>query len=401
MKILLIHNQYKQKGGEDVVFKAESSLLKEKGHTVYEYKISNNNLKTESLFDKIKVGINTIWSVKSYREIKKLIKEIQPDVVHIHNTFPQLSPSIYWAVKSLNIPVVQTLHNYRLTCANGLLYRNSKICEECVKRGKYSALKHKCYRGSFLATLSLVIMFYLHKIIGTYKNKVDLYITLTNFAKNMMIESGLPEDKIKVKPNFVNINFNKTIYTDINKRKKQFVFVGRIVKEKGIDLLLEAFDQNIEDFDLVVIGEGPERENLQRKYRKNKRIKWYGQLNNDEVLEEISKSYSLVMPSKLYETFGMVVIEAFSVGTPVIVPNHAGFPDIISPNENGYLFQPNDLTDLALKMKKIIALNNNWNEFSKNALKSYEKYYTSEKNYQYLMDIYNKLKTVDEHFLLH
>jgi glycosyltransferase involved in cell wall biosynthesis len=392
MKILLIHNQYKQKGGEDVVFKAESSLLKEKGHTVYEYKISNDNLKTESLFDKIKVGINTIWSVKSYREIKKLIKEIQPDVVHIHNTFPQLSPSIYWAVKSLNIPVVQTLHNYRLTCANGLLYRNSKICEECVKRGKYSALKHKCYRGSFLATLPLVIMFYLHKIIGTYKNKVDLYITLTNFAKNMMIESGLPEDKIKVKPNFVNINFNKTIYTDINKRKKQFVFVGRIVKEKGIDLLLEAFDQNIEDFDLVVIGEGPERENLQRKYRKNKRIKWYGQLNNDEVLEEISKSYSLVMPSKLYETFGMVVIEAFSVGTPVIVPNHAGFPDIISPNENGYLFQPNDLTDLALKMKKIIALNNNWNEFSKNALKSYEKYYTSEKNYQYLMDIYNKLK---------
>ncbi|MCQ5363560.1 glycosyltransferase family 4 protein [Anoxybacillus salavatliensis] len=392
MKILLIHNQYKQKGGEDVVFKAESSLLKEKGHTVYEYKISNDNLKTESLFDKIKVGINTIWSVKSYREIKKLIKEIQPDVVHIHNTFPQLSPSIYWAVKSLNIPVVQTLHNYRLTCANGLLYRNSKICEECVKRGKYSALKHKCYRGSFLATLPLVIMFYLHKIIGTYKNKVDLYITLTNFAKNMMIESGLSEDKIKVKPNFVNINFNKTIYTDINKRKKQFVFVGRIVKEKGIDLLLEAFDQNIEDFDLVVIGEGPERENLQRKYRKNKRIKWYGQLNNDEVLEEISKSYSLVMPSKLYETFGMVVIEAFSVGTPVIVPNHAGFPDIISPNENGYLFQPNDLTDLALKMKKIIALNNNWNEFSKNALKSYEKYYTSEKNYQYLMDIYNKLK---------
>jgi glycosyltransferase involved in cell wall biosynthesis len=392
MKILLIHNQYKQKGGEDVVFKAESSLLKEKGHTVYEYKISNDNLKTESLFDKIKVGINTIWSVKSYREIKKLIIEIQPDVVHIHNTFPQLSPSIYWAVKSLNIPVVQTLHNYRLTCANGLLYRNSKICEECVKRGKYSALKHKCYRGSFLATLPLVIMFYLHKIIGTYKNKVDIYITLTNFAKNMMIESGLPEDKIKVKPNFVNINFNKTIYTDINKRKKQFIFVGRIVKEKGINLLLEAFDQNIEDFDLVVIGEGPERENLQRKYRKNKRIKWYGQLNNDEVLEEISKSYSLVMPSKLYETFGMVVIEALSVGTPVIVPNHAGFPDIISPNENGYLFQPNGVTDLALKMKKIIALNNNWNEFSKNALKSYEKYYTSEKNYQYLMDIYNKLK---------
>ncbi|WP_044749225.1 glycosyltransferase family 4 protein [Bacillus alveayuensis] len=392
MKILLIHNKYKQKGGEDIVFKAESNLLKEKGHTVYEYKISNDSLKMESLFDKIKVGINTIWSVKIYKEIKKLIIDIQPDIVHIHNTFPQISPSIYWAVKSLNIPVVQTLHNYRLTCANGLLYRNDKPCEECVKNGKYRALKYKCYRRSFLATLPIVIMFYLHNMIGTYKNKVDLYITLTKFAKNIMVQSGFPENKIIVKPNFINKIVNKKIYTDINKRKKQFIFVGRIVKEKGIDLLLEAFNKNIEGFDLVIIGEGPEKEKLQEKYRGNKRIKWYGQLNHDEVLEEIANSYSLVMPSKLYETFGMVIIEALSVGTPVIVPNHAGFPDIISPNENGYLFKVDDVMDLASTMKKMINLNNSWNEFSKNALKSYEKYYTAEKNYQYLMDIYNKLK---------
>jgi glycosyltransferase involved in cell wall biosynthesis len=388
MRILLIHNAYQKFGGEDVVFNMERQLLKDNGHEVVEYTVSNNDIKSDSFIGKIKVALETIWSIKQYKKVKKLINEINPDIVHVHNTFPQLSPSIYWAIKSRNIPVVQTLHNYRLTCANGLLFRSNKPCNLCTTGNFSAALKYKCYRNSLMATAPLVLMQRIHRILGTFKNKVDIYITLNRFNKEIMVKSGLPEEKMYIKPNFINSrNLSK------KSKSKQFLFVGRVSPEKGLDLLLESFT-NLEDneYKLVIIGDGPEKEKLQEKYKDVNRICWKGHLPHNQVLKEIEQSRALVMPSRWYETFGMVVIEAFSVGTPALGSNHAGIPELIIDGKNGRLFTPNDSVSLRNALNEFCKMDDSvWNELSKEARLSFEKSYTEKENYKYLIDIYQKL----------
>jgi len=388
LKILLIHNEYVYKGGEDSVFEAESKLLREHGHEVVELKISNKNIRNPNFFMKIKIAFGTIWSWKSYKLVKKKIIEVNPDIVHVHNTFPQFSPSIYWAIKSAKKPVVQTIHNFRLTCANALLYRENNICELCLKKSKLYSLKNRCYRNSLFATLPITLMQIFHTLIGTFNKKVDTYIALTEFSKNIMVQAGIKKEKIVVKPNF--IQNNEDIEKPNYNRKKRFIYVGRISEEKGLDLLLEAFSKLRSPFELVIIGEGPEKERLVKKYQQNPKVFWLGYMSKEKVLKEIKNSYALVMPSKWYETFGMVVIEAFSVGTPVIVPNHGGFPSLVKEMENGLLFNPSDKNDLQKKLE-LISKRDIMEKLSKNAILSFQNNYSSWKNYKQLMQIYNKL----------
>jgi len=388
MKILLIHNAYQKFGGEDVVFRMERQLLKDNGHEVVEYTVSNHDINSDSFFGKVKVALETIWSNKQYKKVKRLLKEINPDIVHVHNTFPQLSPSIYWAIKSCNLPVVQTLHNYRLTCANGLLFRSNKPCDLCTTGNFSAALKYKCYRNSLMATAPLVLMQKIHRILGTFNNKVDVYITLNSFNKDIMVKSGLPEEKMYIKPNFINSrNLSK------RSRKKQLIFVGRVSPEKGLDLLLESFTKlKSNEYELVIIGDGPEKDRLQEKYKNVNEICWMGHLSHNEVLNEIEQSRGIIMPSRWYETFGMVVIEAFSVGTPAIGPNHAGIPELIQNGINGYLFNPNDTESLSSVLEEFCGMNDSlWNDLSQEARVSFEKSYTEKENYKYLIGIYERL----------
>lgn len=385
----MIHNAYTQRGGEDTVFENEKKMLLEIGIEVSEFVVSNNDLKNENIIDKVKLGIGTIWSVKNNKSLKKVIKKMNPDIVHVHNTFPYLSPSIYWAIKSENKPVVQTLHNYRIGCANGILYRNNSICVKCVEGSNLNSLLYGCYRDSKVQTLPIFLMQNFHNMIGTYRNKVDKYLALTEFSKELFLQIGLPREKVQVKPNFtIKPNINKKKY-----RKKQAIFVGRITEDKGIDILLKAFSHiDDEGINLVIIGDGESKDKYRGKYEADSRITWMGNQPKEVVFEKISESSVLVMASKWYETFGMVLTEAMSMGTPVIAPKHGSFPEIIKNGIHGLTYEKDNFYELGENILEVINYNQDeWNEMSINCFSEYEKKYSKEQNKKYMIEIYSNL----------
>ncbi len=392
---MLVHNEYKSKGGEDTVLELEYKLLEKHGHQVELYTVSNDEINVGKATSKIRAGLETIWSRKSYKNFLEVLQEKKPDIIHVHNTFPMLSPSVYWAASKKNIPIVQTLHNYRLTCANALLMKDGKPCELCVgAKFPIEAIKNRCYRDSISATSAIVGMQMTNKMIGTYKNKVDGYITLTEFAKNIMVESGLPDRNLYVKPNFIPDPIENIKYSKNEEGIKKIVFVGRITYEKGVDLLLDAWskiDKN--KYELVIVGDGPEKEKLQKKYGEDEQVNWRGWLNREEVLQEISESNFIVMPSRWYEGFPMVIVESLALGTPAIVPNHAGFPEIINDNQEGYFFKPGEKESLELILEKGVNTNlDDLNKMKKNSRNRYLAHYTEEQNYSTLINIYRMVK---------
>lgn len=394
LKVLLVHNSYTQRGGEDTVFESEKQMLLEMGIEVYEFVVSNNDLRNENIVDKVRLGIGTIWSFKNNISIKKYIKKINPDIVHVHNTFPYLSPSIYWAIKSENKPVVQTLHNYRIGCANGILYRNNSICVKCIEGSNINSIIYNCYRESKVQTLPIFLMQRFHNLIGTYRNKVDKYLALTEFSKDLFLQIGLPYEKVQVKPNF-------TIKSNVNKkkhRKKQVVFVGRITEDKGIDILLKAFSHITDRYiNLMIIGEGEDKDKYKEKYENDGRITWLGNQPKEVVFQSISESTVLVMASKMYETFGLVLTEAMSMGTPVIAPNHGSFPKIIKNGVHGLTYEKDNFCELEKKIIEIINLEQEkWDEMSANCIREYEQKYSQEQNKKYIADIYSGLISENE-----
>lgn len=391
MKILQIHNFYQNPGGEDIVLNAEYELLIKNGHDVGQFTVSNDNITISDLASAVNTAMSSIWSRKYYKEVEEKIQKFKPDIVHVHNTFPLLSPSIYWCIKKHEIPIVQTLHNYRLTCANALLMRDQRPCEDCIKQFSLKGIKHKCYRDSYGATGTVVAINTLHRFIKTYKNKIDAYIALTGFAKSVMLRAGLPSEKIYIKPNFI---LDTPELGTTLERNNTIVFVGRLSEEKGVSLLLEAW-QDLSfnsEYQLKIIGDGPEKNILLKKYHGIKNVEWLGWLEKESIFEELKKSKFLVMPSRSYETFGLVLIEAFLNSTPVIATNHAGMPEIVIDGESGFLFNPNDVISLREVLSKAMNLDQNeWHKMSLKAFNSYENKYTAEKNYELLIEIYNEI----------
>ncbi|MGR6836669.1 glycosyltransferase family 4 protein [Syntrophomonas erecta] len=386
MQILQIHNLYQNPGGEDVVLDMEKKLLSQKGHQVKQLLVSNRDINISRITSEVNLALNTMWSRNNYRYVYSVLNNINPDIIHVHNTFPLLSPSIYWAINKKGVPIVQTLHNYRLICTNALLMRDNMPCTGCVGHLPVQALRYKCYRNSLAATGTIVGMQVLHRIMGTYKKKVDAYIALTGFARSIMAASGLPRERVYVKPNFI---YNSKLPIK-NKRVNKVVFVGRLSPEKGLDLLLNAWKAlRTKEVNLVIIGDGPEEKVLKKQFSDLNNVEWKGWCNKEQIFKEMATAKFLIMPSRWYETFGLVIIEAFSVGLPVIVPNHAGFPEIVKENETGYLFTPNSIE--SLKDKLIVAIDlgaEEWQVMSQRARAEYEAKYTPQINYEILMNIY-------------
>lgn len=317
IKILQIHNRYLTGyGGEDSVLEDERRLLLGEGHEVQRLLVTTREADVQG-WRKARTAFRTVWSPCGYRLTRQAILAHRPDVVHVHNTFPVLSPSVYWAAKRQGKPVVQTLHNYRLICANALLMRNGGPCEDCVGRFPSPGLKHRCYKGSLAATAPLVAMQGLHRFVGTYARKVDVFVVMTEFQKALMVRAGLRQDKLFVKPNFVQGPFPAS--KPWHERKPQIVFVGKLVPEKGVDLLIEAWIATEPNgWRLAIVGDGPEREQLHRLAAGIGTVDWLGRLDRPEALQEIAFSRFLAMPSRCYETFGLAVAEALAVGTPAI-----------------------------------------------------------------------------------
>lgn len=382
MKILIVHNYYQIAGGEDGVLENEVELLKNGGHNIISYTVNNEYI--TSFFNKLFTLIGGPFSFSSYRKfLKVLVKEL-PDVVHIHNYFPLLSPSIFYACNKLNIPVVHTLHNYRAVCPTALLMHDGKVEERSIKKTAWWAVSNKVYRNSYVGSLSLTVMVELHKKMGTWQTKVDRFIALTEFARQKYIEAGWPADKIAVKPNFIADPF--TGASSLDKKGGYALFVGRLSEEKGIDILFDAFKKV--DFPLKVIGEGPLKEFVEE--NSNENLVFLGRKEKGDVLELVKNSSFIIMPSIWYEGFPMVLVEAFACGTPALVSKLGSMEEIINDGTTGFHFEAGDPNDLAAKVQWMIDNPDAAHEMGANARAEYLAEYTPDKNYEMMIDIYQQ-----------
>ncbi len=380
MKILIVHNYYLQSGGEDLVVHAESELLRMHGNSVVEFFSHNKYAKG---FDLIIGAMNTIWSFSKQKEIKSILISFKPDIVHFHNTFTQISPAAYYTCQNADIPVVQTMHNYRFLCPAATFTRNGRVCELCIgKIAPWPGILYGCWRNSRLATSLVVIMLTVHNLLKTWQYKIDKFIALSQFARNKLISGGLPSEKIVVKPNFLLIN------PDIGDHLGNYaLFVGRISVEKGITTLIKAWESNVH-LTLKIVGDGPLYKNIRIKKIGQDCLVWYGQQPHDHVITLIQKATFLIYPSECYETFGLTIIEAFACGTPVIASRLGAMAEIVEDGKTGLLFTPEDAEDLAAKVQWAWDHPKEMAEMGINARREYEEKYTAEKNYQMLMDIY-------------
>ena len=390
MKILAVHNYYQQPGGEDEVFEAETKLLREQGHEVVHYIDSNSRIDNMNY---VSTAINTLWSSDTKGKIAEMIDATKPDIAHFHNTFLLTSPSAYYACKEAQVPVVQSLHNPRLLCPSANLYRNGSVCEDCVgKTFPMPGVVHGCYRNSRSQTAVVAAMLTLHRWLKTWQDKVDKYIVFTEFYKNKFIEGGLPSKKIALKPHFIS--------PDPECRKtgpgEYALFIGRLDKEKGIKTLMEAW-RNLSDVPLKIRGGGDLQGYVEDFKEKNSlgNIEIVGRLSSKELFDLIKNARFLVWPSEgYYETFGLVAIEAYACGVPVIASRIGTLAENVKDGYSGLHFTPGDDKDFSSKVRWAWDNPEKMIEMGKNARNEYELKYTPEKNYRMLLEIYER--TIEE-----
>ena len=388
MKILQIHNKYRPAwGGEDTVVQLEADLLRRHGHEVDCLSVWTGELNGAGVARLLAAALGTTWSFRGYSAVKKAIRRHSPDILHVHNTFPLLSPSIFWAAAHEGVPVVQTLHNFRLTCANALLLRKGEPCQKCVGHFPWPALRHRCYRQSFWQTVAVASTNVVHRWLSTFQTKVHAYIALTEFSREILVRSGLPHDRIFVKP-----NFNLDPGAPVNSRRPRIVFAGEITRPKGVHLLLEAWSSLAPaGYQLMMLGDGPDRAELERRHSGDSGVLWCGVQSREKVIETVGTSRWLVLPSLAYENFPMSVLEALSVGTPVIVPDHGAFAAMVSDTKEGLFFSPREATSLARTLRRALhATETDWAQWSSNARDRYLREYTDQANYPQLMSIYRQ-----------
>lgn len=380
--VLMVHNYYQIPGGEDTVVANEKRMLEEHGHKVILYTRDNSELKEMGLFRKLLLPITTIFNSKTYFDVRQIIKKEKIDIVHVHNTLNLISPAVYYAAKAMKVPVVQTIHNFRMLCPGATFYRDGHICEDCVSKGLKCAVKYKCYRGSRLQTLICVISTKFHRMTGIY-GKIN-YICLTEFNKKKLLElKQIREDRVFVKPNFVE---SVGEFVPEEERENQFIFAGRLDKLKGIDILLKAWKEMGENAPkLIVCGTGPMEEWCKEYIQKNKlNVEIRGFVPNEETRKLIGRSKAMILPTQCYEGFPMSIIEAFSVGTPVICSDLGNAGSAVQENITGYKFNQISKEEIMRTIKKMLYSPLN----SEIIVEVFNEKYSMKSNYKILMRLY-------------
>lgn len=387
MKILLAHNYYQLRGGEDVVFEQEKCLLEHAGNEVITYCRSNCEVEGVSGLQRLALVRRMIWAADTEREFGRLLARERPDIVHVHNTFFMLSPSVYGACHAHGIPVVQTLHNFRLMCPSATLFRDGDVCEECLNHGPWKGVYHGCYRGSRPATAAVSLMLASNRFWGTWHKLVTVYIALTDFGRNKFIAGGLPADKITVKPHFVSPDPGNG-----GQQGEYGLYVGRLAREKGIATLLRAWRRLPRQYILHIVGEGPERERLEIQTRQLGllNVQFRGHLSHKDTIAVVKRARFLIVPSAWYETFGMCIVEAFACGVPVICSRLGAMQELVSDHRTGLHFTSRDHDDLSEKINWAWLHPHEMNSMGRQARSEYEQKYTPERNYQILMEIYRR-----------
>jgi glycosyltransferase involved in cell wall biosynthesis len=385
LRVLAVHNHYQQPGGEDQVFAAETRLLEAHGVEVIRYTAHNDRVAS---LRPLELTRKTLWNDESYRDLEKLIREERPDIMHAHNTFPLISPAAYKAARDGGIPVIQTLHNFRLLCANGLLFRDGHVCEDCVGRTiPWPAVAHRCYRGDLAASAVVATMLVYHRTRGTWQKDVDLFIAPTDFARGKLIEGGLPAAKIVVKPNFVEWEVDAPRLEDEGERD-YMLYVGRLSAEKGIHTLIAAWKDSAGLLPLRIVGDGPLRDEVLRATATNPLVQWLGYQPASRVRQLLRGARALVFPSECYEMFPLVVLEAYSSGLPVIGSRSGALQSIIRDGETGLLFAVANPANLGEKVLWASENRDSMAIMGRNALAVYREQYTGAVNYELLRAVY-------------
>jgi glycosyltransferase involved in cell wall biosynthesis len=383
MKILLAHNSYQQQGGEDSVVKAEVELLRSHANEVMVYRRNNLEIKRSSLFSS---AVSTIWSRRTSDELGLLCDTFQPDIIHAHNTFPLISPSLYWLASKRKIPIVQTLHNFRLLCPQAMFLRKGVACEDCLGKVPWRAVTRRCYHSSALQSALIANMLMTHRAAGTYQNRVSAFIAMNGFCRKKFIAGGLPAERIHIKPNFVEAS-----HTPNWEDRRDGLFIGRLSEEKGIAVLIAAAallsasnTRAIESLRIKIVGIGPLSPQVGQAFKDD----YLALKNREEIFSLLHKTLFLVVPSTCYENFPLVVAEAFSCGVPVIASRHGSLADIVNDGVNGLLFHPGDAADLAGKIAWAQANPEKMQAMGRAAYQEYLAKYSPAVNYRIMTDIY-------------
>jgi glycosyltransferase involved in cell wall biosynthesis len=376
MKILVAHNAYQHRGGEDAVVEAEVALLRDYGHEVALYRQHNDAI---NQMPRAVAAVSTIWSHRSAGEVDRICEQFRPDVIHVHNTFPLISPSLYWTAARRKVPVVQTLHNFRLLCPQAIFLRDGKVCEDCIGKLPWRSVTRKCYRESALQSAVVTGMLAMHRAIGTYRKRVARYIALNAFARDKYIEGGLPAELFRIKPNFV----PSAVPPDWAMRRGG-LYVGRLSSEKGLEVLAGAA-RRLRAPDLEVIGSGP----LETLAGEAFGERYLGYRPLDHIMARMRTAQFLVVPSICYENSPRTIVEAFSCGLPVIASRLGALIDIVKDGVTGLLFNPGDASDLAEKIAWAASHPEQMLRMGRAARAEYEANYTPQRNYKLLIDIYD------------
>ena len=383
MKVLLVHNHYKQPGGEDQVFASEARLLERQGHRVLLHTVHNDAVDGQH---QLTLAAKTVWNSESYRALRRLIRKERPEVMHVHNTMPLLSPAVYFAAKDEGVPVIQTLHNYRLLCPGAFFFRDGAVCERCLHKAvAWPGVVHACYRDSKAASGVVAAMLAAHRLAHTWTDKVDYYIALTEFARQKFIEGGLAARKIVVKPNFLDDD------PGIGRGQGGYVlFVGRLSHEKGLETLLEAWKMLSPRIPLKIVGDGPMASYVAKAVEALEGVEWLGLQPRDRVLAMMKEAALLIIPSMWYEGCPLTIIEAYAVGAPVIASRLGSMSSMIKSRRTGLFFNPGDPEDLARQVEWVLMNAEILAFMRRSARMEFETQYSAARNYEMLMAIYKR-----------
>ena len=387
MKVLRVHARYQQPGGEDEAESAERALLRAGGHELVVYERHNAEILRMGPLERALLPVRSVWGWDARRELRALIARERPDVAHFTNTFPLISPLAYDACREAGVPVVQSLHNYRLLCPAATLLRRGRPCEDCTRHSLWRGVLHRCYRGSRPATAVVASMLAVHRRRGTFAERVDAYIALSDFARSRFAAGGLPAERIFVKPNFADPGGAPR-----REAGDAALFVGRLAPEKGPFTLLRAWQELGDRVPLRIAGDGPLAEDLRRGAARAglAHVSFLGRLPRAGVLAEMRRARFLVFPSECYENFPLAIAEAFACATPVVASRLGAMREIVEDGRTGLHFEPGDPADLAAKALWAWRHPGRLEEMGRRARAEYEARYTPKRNLEILLSIYGR-----------
>lgn len=378
MRILQVHNIFIGKTGEETVIEEERTVLEKNGHSVVQFFKDSSEIGQSGIANRALIYTRLKNSRAIGKELSAVIDREKPDICHVHNTFPIITPIVYEVCNKKGIPVIKTLHNYKMVCTNSLMFRDGQVCQVCLNKSFYNSIKYKCYRASYLATAVQANVLQHHRDMGTWSKRVDAYFCLTEFQKNLLVSGGLPEERMFVKPNFIKEASSKIAYENF------FLFVGKVDDYKGLQDLLFLFQKNtISKF--VVIGKSKN----QNVFKQFSNVEYLGEQGRDVVIDHMARCRAVIFPSLYYEGMPMVILEAFSHRKMVISRNRGAMSSMVIENYNGLKYE--QVEDLVQIISKLEAEGNLSIELGKKGYLDYQNKYSEDKGYEKLIELYSIL----------